>query len=174
MALFLLPLPPPQAPLSYSPPSDSNLNDLCRHLQDPLTMALSNVAAYLQELEEIPNTSLKYHLLTIISDTLNSEESRPVWPVLYPSSLLTNSVTDEVHSIQVDLNGLLNKFAHSSPPPHPPPADTASLAVLDKKIDDLKSETSTSLKSFAEAVKSTAAPSMAPPLPPRPKTNHLP
>ena len=99
MALFLLPPPPPQAPLSYSPPSDTTLDDLRVHVQDPLVSALSNIAAYLQELEETPNESLKYHLLTTISDTLNAEESRPVWPVLYPSSLLTNSVTDEVRSI---------------------------------------------------------------------------
>ena len=61
---------------------------------------------FLQDLEDTPNESFKYHLLTSIYDVLNLEGNRPIWPVLYPSSLFSNTVTTELCSLWVDLNNV--------------------------------------------------------------------
>ena len=183
MALSLQPPPPPPAPLSYTPPSESKFHDLNIRILAPFQRAIDNAALYLQDLEETPNDSFKYHILTGILDVLNLESSRPLWPVLYPSSLFTDTITAGICSIRADLNDLPNKLASQDPPPQHPPTHAATMATLDKKIDDLKKETSSSLKTFAEAVKAsgTCPPSSPPSLPPKAKIqlhalkgNHLP
>ena len=170
IALSLQPPPPPLAPLSYSPPSKMEIRELNLSVINPLEQAISNVILYLQDLEETPNDSLKFHLLLSISNTLHLDEHRPLWPVLYLSSLLENTIAKEVRSIRADLADLPNKLAQRGPIPLPLPADTASVAELSKKMDDLNRETTSSLKSFAEAVKaSVATPAAPPPHPPKAK-----
>ena len=75
-------------------------------------MAFSNEVLFLQDLEETPNDSLKFQLFLKISNLLHLEENRPVWQILYPSSLLENTIVKEVHSIRADLTDLPNRIAH--------------------------------------------------------------
>ena len=173
MALLLQPPPPPPVPLSYTPPSESELLDIRVSGINPLEKVIENAILFLQDLEDTPNESFKYHLFTSIYDVLNLEGHRPIWPVLYPSSLFSNTITTELHSLRVDLNNLPDKMAHQAPPPQPTPANTASVAALDRKIDKLKQETTSSLKSFAEAIKASAVTPASPPLPQKAK-NQLP
>ena len=70
---------------------------------NPLEHTFSNAVLFLQDLEETLNDSLKFQLLLKISNLLHLEENRPIWRVLYPSSLLDNTIAKEVHSIQADL-----------------------------------------------------------------------
>ena len=64
-----------------------------------LEQAISNVVLYFQDLEDTLNNFLKFHLFFSISNTLYLDEHRPLWPVLYLSSLLENTITKEVHLI---------------------------------------------------------------------------
>ena len=170
MALLLQPPPPPPAPLSYTPPSESEIREINASVVNPLEKVIENVILYLQDLEDTPNESFKYHLLTDIYDVLNMEAHRPIWPILYPSSLFTDTITTEIRSLRMDLNNLPNQMARQAPPPQPPPTNNASVAALDRKIDDLKKETTSSLKSFAEVVKaSVITPTLPPPHPPKAK-----
>ena len=172
MALSLQPPPPPLAPLSYSPPSELEIRDLNISVLNSVETAFDNIVLYLQDLEEKPNDSLRFQFLLRISNLLHLEEYRPIWQVLYPSSLLDNTVMKEVRSIRADLADLPNKIAQRGPIPLPLPVDVASVAALDKKMDDLRRETTSSLKSFAEVVKaSVAAPAPSPPQPPKAKTS---
>ena len=163
MALLLQPPSPPSTPLSYTLPSVGEIQDINMSIIVPLERAIGNAVIFLQDLQETPNESFKYHLLLNIYDALNLEMSRPMSPVLYPSSLLTDPIAAEVCSIQADLNDLPNKLAHWAPPCQDPPTNTATLAALDQTIDDLKKETSSSLKSLAEAVTASTATPTAPP-----------
>lgn len=110
--------------------------------------------------------SLKFHLLKI-SNVLHMEEHRPIWPVLYPSFLLENTIAKEVHSIQADLSDLPNKpVLHGFTPQSP--VDLASMAVLTERMGSLSREMTSSLKSFAEAVKASVVTPQYP-LPTSPK-----
>ena len=171
MALSLQPPPPPLAPLSYSPPSELEIHYLNISVINPLEHAFTNVVLFLQDLEETPNDSLKFQLLPKILNLLHLEDNRPIWQILYPSSLLDNTIAKEVCSIRTDLTDIPNKITQCGPIPLPLPIDAASVAVLDGKVDDLRKEV-TSLKSFAEAVKTSAkSPSPPPPCPPQLKTS---
>ena len=164
MALSLQPPPPPLVPLSYSPSSEMEIRDLNISVINSVETAFDNIVLYLQDLEENPNDSLKFQLLLRISNLLHLEEHKPIWQVLYPSSLLDNTVMKEVRSIWADLTNLPNKIAQRGPIPLPLPVDAASMVALDKKMDNLQRETTSSLKSFAEVVKaSVTAPAPSPP-----------
>ena len=99
MALLFQPPPPPLVPLSYSPPSELEICDLNVSVIKPLEHALSNTILFLQDWDESPNDSLKFYLHLLISKTLHLEEHRPIWQILYPSSLLENTIAKEVRSI---------------------------------------------------------------------------
>jgi len=169
MALFLQPPPPPPAPLSYSPPSTKEASQFKKLVEQPLEKALNNLAAHFHDLEKTPNESARYYYITRILEMLSDESFRPTWPIFYPSSHFEDSIIKVLHDIQTEIKEIPRTTPPTEPTPPAPVIDiTPMVAVMDEKIEDLKRETASSLKSFADAVKASA-PVLPSPLQPPPK-----
>ena len=172
MALLLQPPPPPPAPLSYSPPSPGEISEFGRTVTRPLETALDNLVQLFQDLEETPNESLHYFYSTRFLEILGDSTRTLLQPILYPTSRFEGNILRLLHGIRTEIK----EITHNTPPnvpTHPTPAvDVAPVvAAMNEKLEDLKRETQTSLKSFAEAVKASA-PSPLPP-PPRPTKSKI-
>ena len=150
MALFLQPPPPPPVPLSYSPPSTEEVSQFKRLIEQQLEKALDNLVSHFQDLEETPNESTRCYYITRVLKILSDKSHRPIWLVLYPSSCFEDNLLKLLHSIQTEIK----EIPHTTPPAEPtPPAPivdiTPMVDVMDEKFEDLKRETVSSLKSFA-------------------------
>jgi hypothetical protein len=156
MAFDLVPPPPPSAPLSYSPPSDELEVAIDLNVFEPIKDAMRVTLRYIETSKIANNPSTPYYIASGLHDILFNEYNAPLWE-LFPSQPTTPDVIfAELNAIRAVLSGTTpNQDPH--PTAHP---DTVALATLGRKIDELKKETNTSLKSFAEAVK---APTHQPP-----------
>jgi hypothetical protein len=166
MALFFKPPPPPPAPTPYSPPSQRDSASFEERVLEPLHSALSSLTGLLQGPTD---PSLHHYYSSSILTIFGDEDFKPLWPVLYPTSQFETNLLRQVHAIRADLKELpLN-----APPPQLPAVDVASVvAAIGKELQVLKDETSSSLKSFADAVKAPAP--VHPPPPHHPKLKNLP
>jgi len=105
-------------------------------------------------------------------------------PILYPTSPFENNLLKLLQSIRTEIKEIphITTPLHDPTPPAPNIDVTPVVAAINEKFEDLKRETTSSLKSFADAVKLSApAPSPSPSPPSKPKTsppslkgNHLP
>jgi hypothetical protein len=167
MAFDLIPPPPPTAPLSYSPPSDELEVSLDLNVFEPIKDALRVTLRHIELSNIANNPSTPYFLASGLHDLLFNESVAPLW-ALFPSQPSTpDIILAELQAIRADLNGITpNQNPHPTTLP-----DTVALATLGRKIDELKVETKTSLKSFAEAVKAPAhqPPPLNPTTKPKPK-----
>jgi hypothetical protein len=164
MAFDLVPPPPPTAPLSYSPPSEELEVNLDLNVFEPIKEAL---ATALRCMTLYKNPSTSYYVAANLHNTLFNEKMAPIWE-LFPSQPSTpDIILAQLQAIRAGLSGI-------SPTQDPHPTDlpdTVALATLGRKIDELKVETKTSLKSFAEAVKAPThqPPPLNPSTKPKPK-----
>ena len=137
----------------------------------PLETALDNLVQLFQDLEETPNESLHYFYTTGFLEILGDSSWTPLQPIFYSTSHFEGNILRLLHGIRTEIK----EITHNTPPnvpAHPAPAvDVAPVvAAMNKKFEDLKRETHSSLKSFAEAVKASApSPSPPPPRPTKPK-----
>ena len=167
MALFLQPPRPPPAALSYSPPSPEEVSQFKRLVKQPLKRALNNLMSHFQDLEETPNESTCYYYITRVLEILGDESCRPVWPVIYPSSHFEDNLLKLLHGICTEIKETPHTTSPTETIPLTPIVDvTPMIDVMDEKFEDLKRETTLSLKSFADAVNASAPlhPSPPPPL----------
>ena len=173
MALLLQPPPPPPAPLSYSPPSSGEISEFGRTVVRPLETALDNLVQYFQDLEETPNESLCYYYTAGFLEILSDSSCSPLQPILYPASRFEDNILRLLHGIRTEIKEVTRTTPPTEPTPPAPAVDVAPVvAAMNEKIEDLKRETTSSLKSFAEAVKASApSPSSPPPRPTKPKTS---
>ena len=157
MAFDLIPPPPPTAPLSYSPPDDETVVDLDLNILEPLREAVITAVRHISLHNTANRPSIPYYLASSIHDILFNVGVTPLWQ-LFPSQPSTpDIILAELQAMRADLN--------CTTPTRPYPTalpDTVALATLDRKFEELKEETKSSLKSFAEAVK---APAPQPPPP---------
>ena len=162
MALDLIPPPPPTAPLLYSPPNDELEVILDLNIFEPIREAMQTTIRHIQLGHISNNPSTPYFIALGLHDILFNKGTAPLWELIPFQTTPPDAIFAELKAIRADLRGM--------PPtqdPHPTALpDNVALATLDRKIDELKEETKTSLKSFAEAVK---APAHQPPLTPTTK-----
>ena len=152
MAFDLVPPPPPTAPLSYSPPNDDLKVTLDLNIFEPIREAVGTAIRHL-ELSKVSNSpSTAYYIASNLHNILFNEQVAPLWKLFPSQPTSPDIVFAELRAIRAVLS--------STPPaqtPHPTALpDTVALTTLGRKIDELKAETKTSLKSFAEAVKAPA------------------
>jgi len=133
---------------------------------------LTNLVSYFQDLEETPNESAHYYYITRVLGILGDESHRPVWPVLYPSSRFEDNLLKLLHGIRTEIKEIPRTTPPAKPAPPAPTVDiTPMVDAMEEKLEDLKRETASSLKSFAEAVKASAPPRPPPSLPIKPKNS---
>ena len=170
MVLLIQPPSPPLVPLSYSPPGRDDRDDFPKQVENPLITALSNLVLLFQDLDENPNESLRYYYTSWFIKIISDEVHDVLHPILYPSSRFEDNLLWVLHGIHTGVKEAHHKAAPTEPPP-PAVIDVAPVvAVMNERFDELKKETASSLKSFADAVKASAP---TPPLPsaslPKPK-----
>jgi hypothetical protein len=171
MAFDLVPPPPPTAPLSYSPPNDELEVGLDLGIFEPLREVMNVTIRHIQNYNTINNPSIPFYVASGVHDILFNERMAPLWELFPSQPAAPDIIFAELRAIRAKLNS----------PPHPhdpnPPAhpDTVALATLGRKINELKNETKTSLKSFAEAAKAPAhqPPPLNPTTKPKPKNPPL-
>ena len=128
------------------------------------------MAQSLQDLTDDPNPAHSHYLLSRFLTIVGDEAHKPIWPILYPSSIFEDTLLRQIHGIRSEIRSL-SSTDHPADPPPPSPLDIAPVvAAVEKGFEDLKKENATSLKSFADAVKQSAPP----PPPPKPKQPHPP
>ena len=153
-------------PTPYSPPSQRDSASFEEQVLEPLHSALSSLAGLLQGPTD---PSLQHYYSSSVLTIFGDEDFKLLWPILYPTSQFETNLLRQVHAIHADLKELpLN-----APPPQVPAVNVASVvAVIGKELQVLKDETSSSLKSFADAVKAPAP--VHPPPPHHPKLKNQP
>jgi len=165
MALDLIPPPPPTAPLSYSPPNDELEVIYDLNIFEPIREAIGTAIRHIQLGHIANNPSIPYFVASGLHDILFSERTAPLWELIPFQTTPPDAIFAELKALRADLRGM-----PSTQDPHLTALpDNVALATLDRKIDELKEETKTSLKSFAEATK---APAHQPPLTPTTKAKH--
>jgi len=165
MALDLIPPPPPTVPLSYSPPNNELEVTYDLNIFKPIREAVGTAIQHIQLSKIANNPSTSFFIATGLHDILFNYTA-PLWELIPFQTTPLDAIFAELKAIQADLRGM--------PPtqdPHPTTLpDNVALATLDRKINELKEETKTSLKSFAEAVKTPAhQPSLTPTTKSKPK-----
>jgi len=114
-----------------------------------------------QDLEDSPNESTHFFYTSALLEILGDEGFQPLHSILYPTTQFENNLLRLLHGIRTEIKGTPPTVA---PLPPAPNADvTPMVTALGKKLEDLKRETSSSLKSFADAVKAST-PALALPL----------
>ena len=146
-----------------SPPSQRDSASFEKQVLEPLHNVLSSLTGFLQGPTDL---ALHHYYTSTILTVFGNESFKPLWPVFYPTSQFETNLLRQVHAIHADLKELpLN-----TPPHQLPIADVTSVvAAIDEKLQALKDETSSSLKSFADAVKAPAPTNPPPPHHPKPK-----
>lgn len=171
MAFFFRPPPPPPAPIGVPLPTGVDCDSYERFIFKPLENAFSSLAQSLQDLRDDPNEAHSHYLLTRFLTVMGDDSLGPIWPVLYPTSTFENSILGHLNAIREEFKDLPTPTLPPSQLP-PNPLDFAPVVTaIEKGFKDLKDENATSLKSFADAVKSSAPP---PPPKPKPKQAHPP
>ena len=179
MAFDFVPPLPPSAPLSYSPPTDDMIVSLDLNFFEPLREAVEIISRHLENSRNDP--SFLYYIAAGTHDILFNQDTGPLWSLFPSQAPSLNIILAEIQAVRTGLSAIASSPPSNALPTTPP--DIVALATLDRKIDELKEETKTSLKSFAEAVKAPAPqtsptnpvtkPKNKPPLP-LPKSERLP
>jgi hypothetical protein len=125
---------------------------------EPLQRALGTLAYTICDPLGQLSPSHLHHLMSEVLQILSDKDVEAVWPIIYPSSMFETNLMRQIHAIHSDLKDLPLATTLPTPPaPLPPAIDATSLvAAMDERFEDLKKETATSLKSFADAVKASA------------------
>ena len=142
----------------------------------PLETALNNLMQYFQDLEEKPNESLHYFYSAGFLEILSDPSHTSLQPILYPTLRFKDNILRLLRGIRTEIKDNTHTTPSTALTPPTPAIDVAPVvAAMNEKFEDLKRETSSSLKSFAEAVKASApSPSSLPPAPPNQKLHLLP
>ena len=167
MALFFQPPPPPSVPNVVTLPPGVDCDSYEQWIFKPLESALSSLAQSLQDLNDDPNPTHSHYLLSRFLTIVGDEAHKPIWPILYPSSIFEDTLLRQIQSIRTEIKDLSKPNHLTTPPPNPLDI-TPVVAAVEKGFEDLKKDNATSLKTFADAVKQSAPP----PPPPRPKQDH--
>ena len=158
MALFFRPPPSLPAPTAFSPLSNEDIHHYQETLLEPLRCALRDFAYVVCDPLEKLSPSHLHYLMSEVHQILSDKDTEPAWPIIYPSSMFETNSMRQIYAIRSDLKEIPLATTPPAPPaPLPPAIDAASLvAAMDQHFEDLKKETATSLKSFADAVKVSA------------------
>ena len=132
-------------------------------------MALNSLKMYFKELETKPNESSNYYYTARVREILSDKTYQPIWPILYTSTRFEDNILQLLHGIHTEIKEIPHTTTPSGPAPPAPIIDVAPVvAAMNERFEDLKRETSSSLKSFADAVKVSAPTHPSPPPPPSP------
>ena len=122
------------------------------------------LAQSLQDLNDDPNPTHSHYLLSRFLTIVGDEAHKPIWPILYPSSIFEDTLLRQIQSIRTEIKDLSKPNHPTTPPPNPLDI-TPVVAAVEKGFEALKKDNATSLKTFADTVKQSAPP----PPPPKPK-----
>ena len=146
----------------------------------PLETTLGNMISTLRDLDDDsdPERSQSHchYIISQVLTLLGSATNSPLWPAFYPTSQFESDLLDQLQAIRIDIEEIPRNTTPTRPPTPPAPVldITPVVAALDKRFNDFKEETTSSIRSFADAVKVTAPkPPPNPSPPPKPK-NSLP
>lgn len=163
MALSFQPPPPPLAPNTFVPPTSDLINHFEKSVIEPFSRALDNLKIWFQEAKEdedlIQTLSQKYHFTTHLLELFGDKDPWPLWPILYPPSRFEENLLRQLQFIHNGVDNLHNPNNTILPTPSPsvPTADVAPMiASMEENITALQEKTLVSLKSYADAAKTSA------------------
>ena len=152
MAFVLIPPPPPLAPLSYSPPNNEQEVAYDLNIFEPIREALGTALRHIAINKTANNPSTPYYIALGLHDLLFDESMAPLWEFFPLQSTPPDAILAELRALRAELSGATpTQDLHPTALP-----DMVALATLERKINELRTETKTSLKSLAEAVKAPA------------------
>ena len=129
-----------------------------KQVEYPLETAFRNLSQHMQDLEETPNDSLCYYFTIQICENLGDNNTlKSIWPILYPTHALRMTFTNSFVTSHNDIKEIPHHIVPTRPPPPPAPViDVTPVAtVMEKKMEDFKRETVSSLNSFADTIKAS-------------------